>query len=467
MTKMTAMLVLFLILLTGCQMPLQQVRPVLVDEGETYIYLRPFPRDAEPLSFALAAVSAVRADGAEVPLNLRFSEFKGGEMNRQRLVASTPLPPGRYKGISFTVGNASLKGEEGVSALLVSKEPAHVDFAFEVKKNRALLIALVFDYDKSLNGVQFNPFFTASIPGRPLVTLTGYVTNQGSNTITVFDRRAGEAVDVIQTGRGPAGIVIDQRQRRAYVLLTGEEAIDVIDIANGAITDRIRLRPGDAPRDLALTPDGTILLTANNGSNTISMLDPAGLVEFARFNVGNQPASVVIDRAGRKAYIFNSLTNNIAILDIPNRSLLPAVLPSDSIPIRGDFSRKGDRFYVFQSWSPFIEVFNPLTTALDRKVYDEIGIAWIKVDTNTDKIYVGKSNAGIVEIYDPFSFISGEYIPVAGGVSHMTIDGEENNLVLIIPDKRLLQIINLVSRSVVREIDLDDDPYWTTMMGER
>jgi YVTN family beta-propeller protein len=293
------------------------------------------------------------------------------------------------------------------------------------------------------------------------------VTNNGANTITVFDRKAGEAVDVIQTGRGPAGIAIDQKLRRAYVVLTGEETIEVIDIANGTITDRIRLRPGDAPSDLALTPDGSIILTANTGSNTVSMIDPLALVEFARFNVATMPSSVMIDRTGRKGYIFSSIAKDIAVLDIPNRTLLPVAFQTDSVALRGDFSRKGDKFYVFQAWSPYILVFDTLSLSLIRKVYDEIGIGWIKVDTNTDKIYVGKKDADHAAIYDPISFFTGDFLPAAGGVSHMTIDGEENNLYLIIPEKRLLQIINLVSRRVVREIDLDSNPYWTTMMGER
>ena len=448
-------------------MPLQQVRPALVDESETYLYVRPFPQEAERLKFTLEAVAAVRADGAEIPLSLRVAEFKGGEMNRQRLIASNPLPPGSYRGFSFRVKYASLTGEEGESALLIPKEPAKVDFNFEVRKNRALLISLTFDHDKSLKGMEFSPFFNARIPGRPLITLTGYVTNYGANTITVFDKKSHEAADVIQTGRGPAGIVIDQRQRRAYVLLTGEEAVEIIDIANGTVTDRIRLRPGDAPRDLALTPDGSTLLVANNGSNTVSMIDPIALVEFARFNVGNQPAAIKIDRAGRKAYVFTTISNNITVLDIPNRVVLPFTFPSDSIPLRGDFSRKGDKFYIFQAWSPYIMVIDPLSLSLVKKVYDEIGIGWVKVDTNTDKIYVGKKNDSHVEIYDPFSFIPGDYLSAAGGVAHMTIDGEENNLFLVIPEKRLLQIINLVSRKVIGEIDLDDTPYWATMMGER
>ena len=466
MKKNLFLLLIVSLLLSGCHLPVQQLKPVLVDEGVTYLYVLPFPLEAERIRFNLAAVAAIRDDGVEIPLALRLAELKGSEMGRQRFLASNPLPPGMYKGFSFRVENAFLKGDEGEAALLIPKEPTRLDFPFEVKKTRALLVSLTFKYDESLKGVRFSPVFSAAIPGRPLANLTGYVTNYGSNTITVFDKKARVAVDAIQTGRGPAGIVIDQRQRRAYVVLSGDDAIDVIDIVAGEVVNRIRLNPGDAPRDLALTPDGKILITANTGSNTVSMIDPGTLLEFARINLLSQPRSVLIDRAGKKAYIFNTLLSTISVLDINNR-VLTSTFTTDSAPLRGDFNKAGDRLIVFHEWSPHLLLFDTASLSMVKRVYSGIGIEWIKVDTRTDDLYVAKKNERAVEIFDPFSFIPGDSLATAGGVSNMTIDADENNLYLIVPEKKLLQIFSLVSRSVIGEIDLDDSPYWITMAGER
>jgi YVTN family beta-propeller protein len=477
-TKNLLLFALFSLVLAGCQFPVQKVKPVLEDEGVTYLYVRPFPREAERLRFTLEAAAAIRSDGVEIPLQLRLAELNGTEMSRQRLLAVGPLPPGTYQGFSFKVKSASLKGEEGEAALLLPKEPARVDFAFVVKKNRALLVSLAFDYEKSLKGeVQFTPAFSASMPGKPPSGLAGYVTNYGSDTITVFDKKAREAVDVIQTGRGPAGIVVDQRQRRAYAVLSGEDAIEVIDVAAGAAINRIMLSPGDAPRDAALTPDGRTLITANTGSDTVSIIDPISLLEVARINLdnrpgqttfgNNRPGSVLIDRTGRRAYIFNTLANNIIVLDIPNRALLPTAITTDSAPVRGDFSRKGDRLMVYQEWSPYFLVFDTASFAHLKRIDSGMGIGWFKVDTATDLLYVGKKQEGTVDIYDPFSFVPGDSIDAAGGVSFMTIDGEENNLYAIVPEKKRLQIFSLVSKKVVGEIDLDDRPYWAAVIGER
>ena len=83
----------------------------------------------------------------------------------------------------------------------------------------------------------------------------GYVTNSASNNITVFDKKAEQAVAVIATGSRPAGMAMDQNRRRAYVALSGDDSIEVVDIATGDIPNRIRLNQGDRSQELALSPN--------------------------------------------------------------------------------------------------------------------------------------------------------------------------------------------------------------------
>jgi YVTN family beta-propeller protein len=461
------LLLIFSFMLTGCHGSLQKAKALQENDGETYLYLHAFPQEAARISFELQSAAAVNAEGVEIPLTVRLSRLKGEQVNRQRLIASGALPPGKYRGFSFSVKDALLKGEDGEAALLVPEHSSLAEYPFEVKKAKAMLFSVALKYQESITEeVRFNPIFSVGLPGRPVPNLTGYVVNRGSNTITVFDKKSHEAMDVIQTGRGPGAVVLDQRQRRAYVVLSGEDAIDVIDVALGSAINRIRLHSGDAPRDLALTPDGSLLITANTGSNTVSLIDPASFIEIARISLSNRPGSVLIDRLGKKAYIFNTLSNNISVLDIANRVII-TTFSTDSTPLRGDFNRKGDKLAVFQEWSPHLLVVDAVSLATLKKVYVGIGIGGIKVDTNTDNLYVGRRQDGMVEIFDPFSYIPGNYLSASAGTSYMAIDGEENNLYLIHPAKNSLQIFNLVSGSMVGEIDVDDDPYWVTLMGER
>jgi YVTN family beta-propeller protein len=458
----------FLILL-GCEAALQQLRPALEEEGEVYLYLQPLPQEAERLRFTIENISAVSVEGREIPLSTSKSlqEVKGPDVRRQRLLASGPLQPGLYTGFSFKTKNATLKTEEGDAALLVPEGPSRIEFPFRIDRKQGLVISLEFKYHDSIRGkINFLPTFSPFIPTKPVNTRIGYVTNSGSNDIIVFDKKSAQVFAVILTGSGPSGMVLDQRLLRAYVALSGDDAIELIDVTAGAIINRMRLSTGDRPKELALTPDGRVLLCVNNGSNSLSFIDPNSLFETGRINVGNGPSSVLIDQTGRRAFVFNTLSSTISVIDIPNRAIITTIA-TDPGPLRGQFNRRGDRLFVIHELSSYLTMIDPATLTTIRRFSVRIGMNSIKVDTRTDLVYLGRKIDPVVEVYDPLSFVPVDYVQTGGGISYMTIDGDENNLYMVSSNKNRVILSNVVSKKIVGEMDVGEGPYWVTMMGER
>jgi len=453
--------------LVGCQAATSRLRPPLEEEGEVYLYIQPYPQEAERLRFSIEGMSAVSDDGREFPLEVSLREIRPNDLRRQRLLASGKVPPGLYTGFSLKAKKAILKGEEGEAELLVPDQPARTDFSFNVIRKRAYIILLTFKYEGSISGVSFIPTFSAFVPAKPIISLAGYVTNTGSNNITVFDKRLGQAVGVIATGRGPVGMALDQRLRRVYVALSGEDAVEVIDVTMGEIINRARLSQGDRPQELALTPDGRLLLVVNAGSNTVSFIDANSFFELGRVNVGNGPHSILIDpNTGRRAYVFNTLSSTISILDIPNRKIVTA-LSTDPSPLRGQFNRRGDRLYVIHELSNYLTVIDPSSLSTLRRFQVGIGATSIKVDNRTDLVFIGRKNDITTGVYDPLSFVPVDIIRTGGTIGYMTIDGEENNLYLVNEGKKSLMVSNLVRKKMVYEIDVGESPYWVVVMGER
>jgi YVTN family beta-propeller protein len=467
MKKNLIIISLFLLILVGCQAAISTVRPPLEEEGEIYLYLQPLPQEANRLRFTVEKVSAVSSDGREFALDVYVQELKGPDMKRQRLLASGRLPPGSYSGLSFQVKNAILKVEEGEATLRSPEEPVKIDFPFNVARKKAYLISARFKYPESIiGGFSFSPAFSMFIPGKPLSNLVGYVTNSSSSNVTVFDKQAGLAVAIIATGRKPMGMALDQRLRRAYVALSGDDAIDIVDVTSEDVIDRIRLNSGDHPQELALTPDNGLLLTVNPGSNTLSFIDTTSRLEVNRLKVGNGPNSVLIDSKGRRAYVFNTMASTVSVIDIPNKILL-ATIGTDPSPLRGQFNRNGDKIYVIHEWSSYVSAIDPLSLRLTRRFQVRMGMQSIKVDTNTDLVYLGRKTDTVVEAYDPVSFVPVDFISTGGGIGYMTIDGEQNNLVMINPGMKTLMGSNLISKKMVFIVDVGESPYWVTMMGER
>lgn len=460
--------VLAITFLAGCEAQHALLKPSLVDEGEVYLYVRPVPHEAQRLKFALSQVSAVKDDGSEYPLSLNFKEFTPDLVNRQRLFASGVLPAGEYVGLAVGVSAATLRDEEGEERLLVPEKPARVDCRFTVTSKKATFQSLAFNYDQSVTtGFSFTPVFTVVPAAKPVAGLVGYVSNYQANTLTVFDKQSLEVTDVIATGSGPRGIAIDQVRRRAYVALAGDSAVEVLDITLGEETNRIRLKPEDAPQELVLTSDGRTLLTVNNGSSTVSFVDPLSYLEVARLRVGSKPTSIILDPAGTKAYVFNSLSQDITVIDIASRSVA-ATVPSEPGLSRGQFSRNGDVLYTVHEMSPFVRLMSPFPSlALQQRYRVGMGTVSLKLDTMSNLIYMGKQFGTGLEVFEPSTFVPISTVNTGGGATYMTIDGEQNNLFVINGEKNSVEVVNLVTREVIGRFDVDQSPFWISLMGER
>ena len=340
-------------------------------------------------------------------------------------------------------------------------------FPFAIARKKALVVTLTFRYRESLpGGIRFAPSFAAEVPGKLATGLIGLVTSRRANTVTLFDKITGKVFAVVPTGTSPAGVDLDPVLRRAYVAISGEDAVEAIDLLGADVISRGQLVIGDRPEELALTPDRKTLLSANNGSNTVSVVDAASLVETRRVQVGNGPQSILVDRAGRRAYVCNTLSNTISVLDLGTLAVI-ATVATEAGPVRGDFNRSGNRLYVLHKYSPYLGVFDPMTLSLVRRVYVGSGGMALKVDPRTDLIYLARRGTGEVAIYDPFSFLPVDSYRTEGDASYLTIDGEGNNLSIVLPGTNSVRTVRLIGKGTASETEVGEDPYWVTLMGER
>ncbi|MGV1101035.1 YVTN family beta-propeller repeat protein [Thiovibrio sp. JS02] len=456
------------LLLPGCQPTLLPSRPLPDEQGELHLYVQPFPQEAQRLRFRLEAVSAVRADGNLIPLPMAFSEFTAGQVERQRFFAASPLPPGEYLGLSLQVAAAFLQGEEGEVALAVSEVPQRVEFPFRISKGKARLLLLKFDYSRAVGvgGVGFFPGFSIFLPERLVPKVLGYVANEKSNTITVFDKNLLQVVGVIATGMGPKDLALDRSRRRLYAPLSGEDSLALIDVSGQEVIDRARLNIGDEPCGSALSPDGNLLVTTNFGSDTVTLAEAGSLLERDRIAVGDGPCGVLVDRTGRRGYVFNLWSGTVSVLDLANRQVA-ATIPVGPEPIAGAFSRTGDRLFVIHAKAPHLEVIDTVSLAVRERAFVGSGMGGVVLDPRTDLLYIAKKNEGRVEIYDPLALFPLDSIRVGEEVADLAIDEEEGHLFVVLPGSGRIAVFDLLGRKMVALIEVGKGPGNVTLMGDR
>jgi YVTN family beta-propeller protein len=443
--------------------------PPLETDGEVFVHLQSPSADVPAFSMAVQSVSAFGSDGEETPLDLALPEFSRADLGRAPLLARGRLAPGTYSG--FVVRLRRAPGRDAPSAgPNASDGLLHVEFSFAALPRRATLVFLSPRTGAPDGPGETGMSFVAASPDRARFgatpSLLGFASAPGSHHVAVLDKRAGRLVSVIATGRAPTGIALDPVRNRAFVTLAGDDEVAILDLASGDELGRVVLNAGDVPGEIALTPDRSLLVVVNAGSDTVSLVDPASAIEVQRLSTGEQPVSALIERSGRRAYVFNRRSNTISVLDLVARSVAATVSTEDG-PLRGQMNRAGSRLYVVHEGSPYLLVYSLPDLTVRERVFVGSGARAIKVDPRTDLVYLGMADDDRVHVLDPTALLPADYIEAGGPVSFLAIDDTDNQLVLVVPSRRWIAFADLGGRRVPIRLEMGAEPLVVAVMGER
>jgi len=90
----------------------------------------------------------------------------------------------------------------------------------------------------------------------------------------------------------PWGIVISPDGTKVYVTNYGSNTVSVLSTATNSIVATINV--GVSPKGVTFFPDGTKVYVTNFGSNTVSVIDTATNTVTATVNVGGLPYGVAV-----------------------------------------------------------------------------------------------------------------------------------------------------------------------------
>lgn len=458
---------LLTVFLCGCVAQMARYQPALEDDGQLLLYLQPVPQEAHRITFTISEIAAIRSDGSVAVLVPSLTEVKSKELvGIQKRLASATLPPGTYAGVSIRIGEASLATDEGTSALLVPDDSVFIQQGFTIARRRAATLLLSLSPEKLVTqGFSFTPSFSLAEPQKQLRGLLGFVSNAQSNVVSVFNKRTMEIVESIATSSGPKGVVIDERRGWVYVAMAGADVIEAIEINSGEILRRVRLNIGDEPTELALSPDGRLLVSANYGSNSVSIIDAGSLLEVGRVNLRSAPTSVFIHPTLSRAYTVEPFSNSLSVIDLSRRDLLSTRILEET-PLRGAVGSDGNNLYVITRFSTDLLVIDASSLNVVERIYVETGASSIKVDPKTGLIYVGRETGGI-SVVDPRSLIRIDRFRLSGDAVFLAIDNDGNSLVVLLRNRGKVQMLDLVSKKVKGEAEVLEGSYAVGVMGAR
>ncbi|MDX3865499.1 beta-N-acetylglucosaminidase domain-containing protein [Streptomyces europaeiscabiei] len=182
--------------------------------------------------------------------------------------------------------------------------------------------------------------------------------NFSGASVSSIDLSSGRSTD-IAVGDNPGEVVVSADGRTAYAANQGSDTVSVIDVARGEVTATVAV--GRVPAGLALTPDGGTLWVANYTDGTVQPVDTGTLKAGSAVTVGSGPENMAITPDGRTLYVANMHDNTVTPVGLATREAGPAI-PVGPRPFDVVAAPDGKRVYVSNSGGSTV---TPIDTATD------------------------------------------------------------------------------------------------------
>ena len=182
--------------------------------------------------------------------------------------------------------------------------------------------------------VGVNPFTVAVSPDQK----TLYVTNTFSGDVSVIDTTrymgamSNRVVGTIPVGLAPHGVGFTPDGKKVFVNNSGDLSVSVIDAQKRAVIATLPLATEEQKSKLersdegtfsivglALTPDGQWVLSAMGSLDALGVINAATLKVEEPITVGKKPYWVAVSPDGRMAYVTNSGSNDVSVVELGKR----------------------------------------------------------------------------------------------------------------------------------------------------
>lgn len=188
----------------------------------------------------------------------------------------------------------------------------------------------------------------------PAAAETLLIGNKNENTVSFLDLASGAEQARLATGNAPHEIAISPDGRQAAVVAYGGTSIDILDIAGKRVARRIEIAPNAGPHGIIWLRSGHLVIAADR-SNSLVLVDPGtGTVRAAPTEQkGSHMVAVSPDQ--RRAYVANIISGTISVFEVPSLRKIEDIRVG-GLPEGVAVSRDGTRLWVGNNSTPEVRV---------------------------------------------------------------------------------------------------------------
>lgn len=140
------------------------------------------------------------------------------------------------------------------------------------------------------------------------------VVSQMSNSLSIVRPPAGPALPALPVGLYPYDVGIFDALGTAYVSCQHDHSITVVDFSSASVLGEMPLTPGSGPSGMAVDPVSSLLFVANQGDDTVAVIDLYLPGHVLYSHVGMGPATIAIDDAMHAVYVGCETGGGVSVL---------------------------------------------------------------------------------------------------------------------------------------------------------
>jgi len=306
--------------------------------------------------------------------------------------------------------------------------------------------------------VTATPTVTPSALGTPTPTPTlsgaglAYVSNSGSNSVSVVDVGSNMVVNSIPVGNVPFGVAVDAAGTRAYVTNFFDRTLSVIDTASNEVIDTLPI--GTLPRGVAVNASGKRVYVANQLSGTLSVIDTL-TAEVTSITLGGLPYGVDVNPASEaQVFVTDMRAGVVDVLNTAQDELV--VVPVGDEPLGIAVHPAGTFAYVANAGSDSVSIINTDTFAVTAVEVGDRPVA-VAVNPAGTRVYASNFVGNSVSVIDTTANEVVATIQVDGGPFGISVNAEGTSVYVATYLANQVSVIN-VANSAVSTIDVGSRP---------
>ncbi|PWI20433.1 beta-N-acetylhexosaminidase [Streptomyces sp. Act143] len=249
-------------------------------------------------------------------------------------------------------------------------------------------------------------------------SLKALTANFSGASVSSVDLGSGATKD-IAVGANPGEVVVSSDGRTAYAANQGSNTVSVIDVASGTVTATVAV--GRVPAGLALTPDGGTLWVADYADGTVQPVDTGTLTAGPPVPVGDGPENMAITPDGRTLYVAAIHDNTVSPVDLATRKAGTAI-PVGPRPFNVVAAPDGRTVYVSDSGGSTVTPIDTATNDTEPTLLVTGQAYGLALSPDGRTLWVSPSNGDYVTPVDTVTGAPGKRITVGRSAFDVGLD---------------------------------------------